>query len=513
MIISKATAQRIQSVWDDASGLGDAMKRAGLKSADPRKWHRNRREAEKILGITLVAHNQRQSPANDEVSCPSTLIAKDAAKAKRFVITSATNNSALNERFFDAIEEFSLDKGAQIFVIPIKYRHNTLIKRNDYSWPERIYPYAVTSDIILNKSLVVSSLNLVATAANPLSGLQENSGARSAIYGHTQVALQSIATPGNDDPKLIMTTGSCTAAKYTKTKQGGKARFHHSFSATYVQIIGGKYIATQIHWDGKGFYFLSDYYTPSGRQDGQRAAALVQGDSHAVYSVKSILDARQRLVDVTDPEALVWHDLHDHKYQSHHNTRFDKISLALKGEFLVEKELEKSLELVNDFGKGRLNLIVGSNHNDALDKWLDRFNPDHDPHNAVFAWELGAAKLRSGHDAFRTWIEDKLKVKTKFLSRNKAHKIKGVDVSQHGDIGQNGARGSAASFARLSAKTVIGHSHSAGIVKGCYQVGVSTKAMEYAKGYSSWLICDCLIYVNGKRALMYQIDGKTLADF
>jgi len=186
--------------------------------------------------------------------------------------------------------------------------------------------------------------------------------------------------------------------------------------------------------------------------------------------------------------------------------------MALSGEYLVEKELQIAADLLNSFGKGRLNLIVGSNHNDALDKWLNRFDPDRDPHNALFAWELGAAKVRSGKDAFQTWIADRLTVKAKFLDRNKAYKIKGVDVSQHGDIGQNGSRGSAASFARLSSKTVIGHSHSARIVKGCYQVGVSSKDMEYAQGYSSWSICDCVIYANGKRALIYQIDGQTMAD-
>ncbi len=428
--IGRQTAQRIRDAWPSANSLTEAMRMAGVKTQDRRTWYRYRKQTEAIFGIELPAHNQQLSPEKNENQCPSYLDHKKAGKSKSFIITSATNNSNLNAKFFDTLEAFSDETGAQLLVIPIKYRHNTLIRRDDYAWPSRIYPYAVNQDIIVNKSLVVAALNLIATAVNPLSGLQENSGSRSAIYGHTQVALNCVATPGNDDPKIITTTGSCTSATYTKTKQGGKAKFHHSFSAVYVKVVGQKFHFTHMHWDGKGAYLLSDYWTPEGRTDAPQAAALVQGDSHAVYSERAILQARNRLLSTVDAQALVWNDLHDHKYQSHHNTRLDRIKLAMSGEFMVEQELEKAEDLINYYGKGRLNLIVGSNHDDALDKWIDRFNPDKDPHNAVFAWELGAKSMRSGKPAFQTWLEPRLKVKAKFLDRNKAYKIKGIDNSR-----------------------------------------------------------------------------------
>ena len=511
--ISEELALKVSESWGKASNIRDAMKLAGVKSQSQRRWYRIRRAAEKKLGVTLAAHNQAQSPESLDNSCPSYLDVKSIKKSTSFVVTCAVNNSALNEKFFDALELFSEAKEASLVVIPQKYRHNLFMSQKDYVWPERIYDYALTSDFIVNKNLVISPTPIISTAVNPLTGLDSCSGQRSAIYGATQVALNSIATPGDDDPKIITTTGACTARVYTDTKAGRKAKFNHSFSAIYVKVDGQKFNLIHLHWDGKGFYYLDEYWSKDGVDFCDSSAALVQGDSHAVYSQDWVLETRDRFVSKVNPENLVWHDLHDHKYQSHHNNAFDLIRLARSNQFLVEEELKISEELVNTYGKGRKNLIVGSNHNDALDKWLIRFDPNKDPHNAVFAWDLSSQVIKSGKDAFQAWLSPRLKVPYKFLDRNKAHKIKGIDVSQHGDIGANGSRGSVNGFANLSNKTITGHGHSGFINKGHYRVGVSTKAMPYAQnGYSSWSICDCLIYNNGKRALIFYFDGKTIAD-
>ena len=510
--VSKDLADRVYENWNGS--LAETMRLAGVKSKSERRWHRIRRGTEKILGVELVANEQDKSPERNENQCPSYLDVKKAKQAKSFIITSATNNSTLNARFFDTLEVFAENTESQLLVLPLKYRHSNLIRRDDYSWPDRIHDYALNSDLKVSPSLVISGgAGILATAVNPLSGMSANSGFRSAVYGHPQVALQCVATPGNQLPKVMATTGSCTSASYSNTKTGAKARFHHSFSALYVKMVkGGRFHLTQVHWDGKGFYLLDKCYKPDGVTGGHKAAALVQGDTHAVWSDKEDLSARQRLLDNIKPDTLVWHDLHDHKSQSHHNTVTERVRLAQTGGHIVEDELKLSADLLNDFGKGRENLIIGSNHNDHLHKWLDKHEDKKDPVNAPLAARLKCLVYASDKGPFELWLEPRLKVKAKFVDRNKEYKIKTIDVSQHGDIGANGSRGSAKGFGRLPRKTVIGHSHTSGIEKGCYQVGVSTLKMEYAQGYSSWSICDCIIYSNGKRGLIFQIDGKSLAD-
>ena len=101
---------------------------------------------------------------------------------------------------------------------------------------------------------MVSGLRLTATAVDPLSGMQAHSGQRSVVYGATSLHLRLAATPGDELPKMLQTTGSCTSKTYTRTKAGGKAKFNHVFAATYVKLVGDKFYHTQIIWDGKGFY-------------------------------------------------------------------------------------------------------------------------------------------------------------------------------------------------------------------------------------------------------------------
>jgi hypothetical protein len=82
--------------------------------------------------------------------------------------------------------------------------------------------------------------------------------------------------------------------------------------------------------------------------------------------------------------------------------------------------------------------------------------------------------------------------------------ILGIEVGQHGDRGINGARGSSRSFARLPVRTVVGHSHSPSIEKGCYTVGTSSLLqMEYNSGASTWKHAHVIIHPNAERQMIF----------
>ena len=117
-------------------------------------------------------------------------------------------------------------------------------------------------------------------------------------------------------------------------------------------------------------------------------------------------------------------------------------------------------------------------------------------------------------DPFEMWVmnrlSEKLSKRTIFIGREKSFRIHGIELNLHGDRGPNGSRGSLASLSKIGTKVIIGHSHTPGIDKGAYQVGTSTiLQLDYHQGApSSWLNTHCVIYKNGKRALLNVIDGK-----
>lgn len=514
--ISRETAERIRDAWfavPPPKNPREAMRNAGLKSGDDRRIRRVRRVAEEVLGINLPSLNPLFKDIEDSKQCPSTFNPKDIKGKAQFLITSATNNSKLNAKFFDALQVFCAAKGAQLLVCPIKYWHSQVMGKKDYQWDERIYPYVVTDkDLILNKSIQVSALSAKATAVDPLRGVAPLGGQRSVIYGATALRMEPIASHGKGAVKLMQTTGSCTAKTYTRTVAGLKAKFHHTFSAVFVLLIGNKYLHTQVIWDGKGFTFLNEYWTPSGKSKAGPCAAIVRGDDHAEWQEQHLLDSRARACDRLQPNIHVFHDVFDAISVSHHAKLIDKIKIHEAGMHSLSAGLEKTAKLIDETG-GKKNLIIESNHDRHLERYVNEGRHLKDPYNAVLASELMAASIKSKKSMLRVYLEKHCKSKLEFPSPSKKRLIKNIDVSQHGDVGPNGSRATVKTFAKSMYKTVTGHCHASHIYQGAWSSGVSSKLMSYMKGLSSWTYSDVFIAANGKRFILFYVDGKSLIDY
>jgi len=165
-------------------------------------------------------------------------------------------------------------------------------------------------------------------------------------------------------------------------------------------------------------------------------------------------------------------------------------------------------------------VVVRSNHDEAMVRWLKEADFREDPENAVFYLEtnLAAYRAMAVGDTFDA-IEHTLRAagapkRTRFLKRDEEYLVcegagGGIELGMHGDKGANGSRGSLAQFARTGRKCVIGHSHVAGIVEGAYQVGVmGALDMGYNEGQSSWSHSNVVVYPNGKRAVLTIWNGR-----
>jgi hypothetical protein len=514
MIIGKEKAKLLASVWADASSLRDAVGKAGLSNKDERNNRRYRRETEQILGITLRPHNARFS-SYKKVECSSSLDLKAARQSKSFVITSCTNNSPIVPQFFEALKKFSKHYSAELVVKPVLYQDRLAFpKAEDYEWDEAIFPYALNEDLLIGKDLMVSSLNITPTAASPLSGLHDFTGMRSGIFGHPQLAMQSIASPKSELPKFLWTTGSINRPRYSDTKAGGKAKHHHTMSALFVQLHRGKFYAIQLMWKKGQFHFLDEVWDEGGLRGKSTAPALVLKDAHAAHEDTKITGATERIMQRLDPDILVWHDVYDHYAQSHHHDIVTRIQVAEAGRADVEKEVALTADLMRRVGAERMNYIVDSNHHDHLGRWVNEYKEAKDPHNARYRAKLLLCMLESGDSALECAFRDAglSDEDCEFIDPNQPKLIHGIDVSQHGHRAANGSRGSPAAISKTRYKSIIGHIHSACIEKGCWAGGVWNTNLDYAVGLSSWSSTDTVIYENGARAHIYYINNKSIAD-
>ena len=129
-------------------------------------------------------------------------------------------------------------------------------------------------------------------------------------------------------------------------------------------------------------------------------------------------------------------------------------------------------------------------------------------HELWAAW-LAAIRADQPFDPYTWWLKTNCEADCLYLMNDYPFLIKGIYCGYHGDRGANGSRGTLAGWAKIGAKTVVGHTHSPGIEKGCFMVGCSCiLSLEYTHGPSSWMNTHAIIHQDGKRQLITIINGE-----
>ena len=455
-------------------------------------------------------------------------------KGKYHLITSAQNNTAIDQKVWATVLRMKEEMGATLHVLPTLYKNPTSRLDpqqgdDDVWWPSEVMPYLVEGQIPLHPHLwVMGHIRVAATAASPLTGLEGISHAQSCIVGHAQIQMRVIATPQRSLPKEMLTTGSVSVRNYSKTKAGVKASFHHSAGCVVVEIQD-KHVfhMRSCVADRKGTICdLDKWYSPTGVKPTGRWPGVVTGDEHSLFAdptIKKGTYGPNGLVALGRPKVIVRHDILDSYSVSHWHrknvlTRYVK---SLTGFDSLTQEMELTCQHIDETTpRDTENLIVASNHDDHVWRWLNEVEWRNDLTNAQIYHEMWAAVLEvagwdPGYGAkepespFALWASKRIGSKTHFLGRDEHRLIKGILISLHGDNGPNGARGSLLNLSKMGVRAIIGHTHTPGIEKGCYQVGVSTGTLSYAKGSpSSWLPMHCIIQPNGKRQLVAIINGR-----
>jgi hypothetical protein len=456
-------------------------------------------------------------------------------KNKTYVITAAQNATPVNQSFLSSLKEFCKDRDAQLMVIPFRYRNPTSIwSMNDKDidwWDTSIHEYRLYEDLKLGKHLrVMGTTKIQPTAVSPLSGFDTISELDSAIFGHPKVELKSV--PSLEKlPKLLTTTGAITIPNYTDSKAGHKGAMHHTTGAIVLEIDEDEifHIRHVTANPNTGvFYDLNKKYTPKGVEDSPQILALYAGDSHSEVIdkdvKKALYTAKDSVSELLKPEYQIFGDVLDFGVRSHHTIR-DALGRFKKHYFEANDNVEQALQTVANFldevsKPFAKNIIVKANHDEHFDRWLKEADPAADPENAKFYYymkynQYKAAQNKEDFDTLEFWTKNPDEQpgmqndRTVFLRRNESFEVAGVEVSLHGDIGPNGARGSLRGLSKMGQKLICGHSHSPGIIDHSYQVGTSTPLrLDYTKGPSSWLNTSAIIYPDGAVTLINIINGK-----
>jgi len=167
---------------------------------------------------------------------------------------------------------------------------------------------------------------------------------------------------------------------------------------------------TQLIWDGKGITLLDEYWTPDGPSEAPRCEGVVRGDEHSEWQEQHVLAARARACARLNPKKHVFEDVFDAISVSHHAKLLDKVQIFKSGLHCLRTGLETAAALIDKTG-GDVNVIVDSNHDRHLERYINEGRHLKDPHNFEIASELSVKASKSGKSMLQCYLEDNCKSK------------------------------------------------------------------------------------------------------
>ena len=496
------------------------------------------------LRLLLEARVTPPAPANDTTPVPdpdppiaggripSPSPVRVSRDRRRFVLTSAQNNTYAHPGFLASLRIYAAEHDAEILISRFSYNKKAWAAGSTKGSEDLWYDPEI-ADYVCNESLELASglvwcgeLDILPTATDPLSGLDSYTRSASGIVPHAKVAMRSMATMKHEPPRFLYTTGTVTQRNYVQRKAGQKASFHHVFGALIVEVdLDGTWFVRQLLADDAGhFHDLDHLYTPTGVTRA-RVEAITWGDFHEEKADPIVAEAcfggTGSILESLRPREQHVHDLADFTARNHHNRgdAYFAATMLAAGKDRVEVDLAGcAVKLARIHRDWCQTVVVESNHDQAFRRWLGEADGHRDAPNARYwhywNWKMFQA-IERGEDlfVFEAAVREKLTPAAqaaKFLREDDSWVVcseqgGGVQCGLHGHRGPNGSRGSPRAFRQIGVRVNSAHTHSAGITDGVYTAGVSGALdMGYNCGPSSWSHSYIVTYPSGKRAIITQ---------
>lgn len=456
---------------------------------------------------------------------------------KRVVVTCAVAGAPTHIKFYKALRNYCKLNAAMLLVIPVKAPASNLPgnRGNNVSWQLDEFLgkewnskniEVCIGDLELNSNIYVSGISLSAKQIDPTTGMARLAHKSSFIFGSPKQRLNVVPNSKHKLPHVAMGTGSISLPSYStdaymSKRTGYLAEEDHKIGAIVVELEPGDkyyYFRQLIAEPNSGnFVDLGKYYRPTGSVGKIKTSAFVLGDWHAGETDPMARKVWAQVAKDLQPDYIVCHDLFNGKSVNPHEQKkaLKRAMLAEKNLLSIKDELKITAEdLENElipWAKKKC-IVVDSNHDDFLDRYLDEERYSREPWNKKIAIKLADAFM-DGHNPVQVGVEmflpKTLHSKVRWLKPDEPFILCGVELGQHGHRGPNGARGSLRNMEEAHNRCMIGHSHTPGIIREAWQVGTSSLLDQgFNEGASSWMLCSGTVYENSSRQLIFAINGK-----
>jgi hypothetical protein len=447
------------------------------------------------------------------------------ASNSRFFITSAHAAAPVHAGFLDAIYNWCKRNDAELIVLPA-YAHVRALQQQPTVYDPTVMRLAdhFATSYTINDNLLACDLKLLPQQIFPLTGMDTMFRSRkSIIVASPKQHLQVIPTSCSKLPRALMSTGACTEPMYQENRIGGLAEESHIIGGVIVEVDDKFFHARHVQAYEDGSFIdiaLSDRnnpgaikYLPSGDIERIRPEGLVLGDIHSDLIDMEAYNAARDVMARTMPREVVLHDLHDANTETPHHIG-DAFQTVKKRFFSLRDEMNATKQVFDMITRDAQQyngsiVVVFSNHDDMLARYLKSFRWKDDAINIEFAAELFLRQLRKGNALQSVVDPDNT---ARWLTPYEDYFIGDKLVSNHGHLGINGSKGNIKQLSRI--RTMVkGHTHVPATLGGTVQVGcMCTRHQDYIKGYNGQLASMCLLYPDNKFSHILVLDGRYTID-
>lgn len=557
---AKLTDEELQQDVEAYIAHGGNRSAAAKARGLPRMTYNDRlKEAELRLGIRLgkVADGRIEEVQREVWELPP------EGKVNRYVFTSIQNNTHLHpgwinlKAYQDWLAEYPTTHSSRFVVGTYSYALDAYgakaVKRGSWKpqedgpWYAReAIEYIVDGRVELAPGLVwCGEMNILPTARHPLTGLDTYNGRNSNIVPHAKIAMESVASMAHEGTKFNWSTGTITQRNYIQKSAGIKAEQGHSYGGLVVEVDHeGNWWVRQLHIDGNGAVYdvgPSGMATIGGVRvvggqvlPGAQVEAITWGDIHSAEMAPWVRDLawgnpkdetapQMGMVDWLRPKVQVCHDIFSMRSRGHHEAKDFHATYRkhVDGIDSVQGEVQQCAAwLWDSYREWCKTIVVPSNHDRHLDRWLNEEDPRKDPKNARYHMQLQHAMLDAmdrkdrGFNVLEYALrQEGIPKDIKFLYLDESYVLcrdvdGGIECGLHGDLGAGGSRGSTKGLTRLGRAVTKGHDHKATIMDNVYSVGVCSLDFSYTKGPSAHSISHVVTFENGRRQIITMWEGR-----
>lgn len=523
------------------------VEQGGNVSATARSLGIERSTVRKALRKTNLLKKPLASGSLIGFSDTKTVAGPRKGAVKRYICTSAQNNTFVHDEFWNALQLLAEHYKAKILIGTYSYNQNQFGKlavkagkekaiEHQLWFDPKIKPYMNDQSLELGDGLVwCGEMNILPTAVNPLAGLETYTHRKSAIFPHAKVAMRSVATMQGEGTKLNYTTGTVTLKNYVQKKEGIKAEHHHKYGALLVEVdSAGFWSVRQLGWSQKdqSIQDLNVKVKDGKVTTDNTVEAITWGDLHATHSEDWVVSLSQEVLDTLKPKYQFLHDVMEGVSTNRHVIKNGpdphySFNRWLRGLHRVSEELQRTVDVIKKYLRPWCETIVPDSNHDGwwLKSWLAKYDYRPDPANAELYLDLQSWCYKEIRRLTEEGLDHKSMNLTQyafskygltedqvdFLLPDESFTILDgkIECGMHGHLGPNGANGTPANLSIVGRRANTAHTHSAGIWNGLYVAGTSSKLeWSYAYGPSNWSHSHIITYSNGQRAILTFWQGK-----